>query len=387
MTKLPTWATNSDYSTGPKTGSATKIEPSGGEIANGYIPGEKVPAEILNWQIGAQNAWIDRLSRLALAPLVNYDPIQGLTGLGGFIAGAYDSDYGKCILIGNGFSDTDGIISSESMDYPNEAWSDETVTSRGTAEFRHIHYGNGLFVIGCSVDTTPSPDKVVIYTSPGNGTWTRREVDAQNTYNELIAGCYESTSGYHVLLCPQDNLNSYVLRSTSGSSWAKVTLPVYGLDLANNRQGRLLTTGAYSDDGGATWTTATMPTVTGLCWDEQNQRFVGVYTFGSNTLVYASEDGTSWDLLSTISGFKGRRCSAHKGMIIIQYDDQVDPLGIYGDVVFSPDGGYAWERFRMFVQSPDEGRFIRAYVLGPDSRARVFYSGYSFGFAPRSLAL
>lgn len=48
----PTWATDATFSSGPKAGSPTKIEPSAGAKAQGDVPNQPYRAERKNWLLG-----------------------------------------------------------------------------------------------------------------------------------------------------------------------------------------------------------------------------------------------------------------------------------------------------------------------------------------------
>src|SRR5690606_7875264 len=61
-TKVPTWATDADYSNGPEVGTPTKADPGAGVQAEGYIPQTRLPAQVINWWqnlVGQWTSWLD----------------------------------------------------------------------------------------------------------------------------------------------------------------------------------------------------------------------------------------------------------------------------------------------------------------------------------------
>lgn len=62
------WSTDTNYATGPETGVSTRLEPSGGVKAQGFIPTEEVPARWLNWALGALGDWTAYLNGLPTDP-------------------------------------------------------------------------------------------------------------------------------------------------------------------------------------------------------------------------------------------------------------------------------------------------------------------------------
>jgi hypothetical protein len=61
---LPTWATDANFSSGPKTGQPTKVAPSGGALAQGDVPGQPYRGERHNWLWNLLCSWIFYLSDL-----------------------------------------------------------------------------------------------------------------------------------------------------------------------------------------------------------------------------------------------------------------------------------------------------------------------------------
>ncbi len=75
-TTYPTWATNTNYASGPAAGTPTKVTPSAGQIADGWRPQEAPPATQENWWhgfVGDWVTWLDSgsLSRAAIKALTD----------------------------------------------------------------------------------------------------------------------------------------------------------------------------------------------------------------------------------------------------------------------------------------------------------------------------
>jgi hypothetical protein len=59
-TDIPTWATDTNYPAGTDawSGTATKVEPTSGQKAAGWEPGQRPPAQYQNWWMGLVSDWI-----------------------------------------------------------------------------------------------------------------------------------------------------------------------------------------------------------------------------------------------------------------------------------------------------------------------------------------
>lgn len=61
---VPSWATDTNFSSGPESGNATKVEPSGGAKAQGQVPGQPYRAQRVNWLWNLICQWLFYLSDL-----------------------------------------------------------------------------------------------------------------------------------------------------------------------------------------------------------------------------------------------------------------------------------------------------------------------------------
>jgi hypothetical protein len=63
-----TWATDTNYASGSETGQTTRLAPSSGFKAQGFLPAEECPARYMNWCIGALADWTGYLDALPTDP-------------------------------------------------------------------------------------------------------------------------------------------------------------------------------------------------------------------------------------------------------------------------------------------------------------------------------
>lgn len=90
-TKVPTWATDADYSNGPEVGTPTKADPGAGVQAEGYIPQTRLAAQVINWWqnlVGQWTSWLD--STFAGGggdPIEFLEPLDSVHSLGDVGAG------------------------------------------------------------------------------------------------------------------------------------------------------------------------------------------------------------------------------------------------------------------------------------------------------------
>lgn len=61
---VPTWATDATFTSGPKSGSPTKITPSSGAQAQGEVPGDSYRAERHNWLFNLVCGWLAWLATI-----------------------------------------------------------------------------------------------------------------------------------------------------------------------------------------------------------------------------------------------------------------------------------------------------------------------------------
>lgn len=67
-TDIPSFATNTNYATGPDVGTATRVKPSVGELADGFKNGlaNAPDAQSLNWAVGLLSDWATYLSGMEI---------------------------------------------------------------------------------------------------------------------------------------------------------------------------------------------------------------------------------------------------------------------------------------------------------------------------------
>jgi hypothetical protein len=69
------WASDTNYSSGPANGSASKVNPGVGRFAQGWVPGDTLPAQHLNYHLAAVTT--------ALADIISKVSGNALDGIGG----------------------------------------------------------------------------------------------------------------------------------------------------------------------------------------------------------------------------------------------------------------------------------------------------------------
>jgi hypothetical protein len=69
------WASDTNYSSGPNSGTPTKVDPGSGRFAAGWVPGDTLPAQHLNFHLAAVTT--------ALADIVSKVSNKALDGAGG----------------------------------------------------------------------------------------------------------------------------------------------------------------------------------------------------------------------------------------------------------------------------------------------------------------
>lgn len=69
------WASDTNYSSGPANGTATKVDPGAGRFAQGWVPGDTLPAQHLNFHLAAVTT--------ALADIISKVSNKALDGAGG----------------------------------------------------------------------------------------------------------------------------------------------------------------------------------------------------------------------------------------------------------------------------------------------------------------
>ncbi len=150
--ELPTWATNG----------GTRLAPSAGVRADGWIQGKRPPARWTNWLIGLLCDWVDHLDDTTRGLRVSNWSEQAS-------AGAYSSDFNavcfeQSVAFGSGLFVAVGD-NGEVQTSPNGVkWTQQVTAFSG--DFLGVVFGAGVFVtVG---------DSNIIRSSPDGVTWTTR---------------------------------------------------------------------------------------------------------------------------------------------------------------------------------------------------------------------
>lgn len=91
------WASDANYASGSQVGQTTRLAPSAGYKAQGFIPRRSLPARYLNWVLGTISDWVDYLKdgKFSGAVSVVDGPVLVRTGT------LYPTEFGFCDETGN----------------------------------------------------------------------------------------------------------------------------------------------------------------------------------------------------------------------------------------------------------------------------------------------
>lgn len=287
MTTRPT--TNTDWQ-------GTQVEPSAPEKVDGFVAGDRPPAEYFNFLFGNTDLWIKYLDEQdsglsrAMDALTNWKALT--TGVSAVLhAIAMDPSAGRIVAVGENGT----IISSINM---GETWTTQTPGSSYAGDFFDVLWSSSLnlwVAVGESGE---------IQTSTASATaWTRRTTGTDLTAiaeggGRLVAVGASASSKF----------------STNGTAWsaagatpaAPCTQCVYdsnnGLFVATFETG-VTTTSLQTSPDGSTWTAVTAAEyMEGVCFDSE----LGLVAEGriavsnsSARRIYHSADGASWALVSS----------------------------------------------------------------------------------------
>lgn len=189
-----------------------------------------------------------------------------------------------CTLANNVMTSDDGGITwtSRSINQAN-SWSD-------------VVYGDGTFV-AVALDGTNR-----IATSPDGTAWTLRSAASAQQWRRIIYG-----NGTFVVVASNSTADGIMTSTTQGASWIRRTAPTgpwwsvaYSPDhdrfvvLGNS------TTALYSDNGGVSWSTTTIPARLYRSVTYGNGRFVALGgATGDTNRVVISDDGITWTVVDT----------------------------------------------------------------------------------------
>lgn len=159
----PLWASDPAYAAGPAPwdGTPTKVNPGAAYIAAGFIPGEGLPAQVINWLLNAVNPWLGYQDTLevrtwtAPAPAIYFTGHDLVNALQDNVM-TYDADNAKYFIGGQDIASIDQPLVLRSSDGVH--WQNDTaprLTPNGSAQTYQVCWGPGHGVLGL-VSRTPS---------------------------------------------------------------------------------------------------------------------------------------------------------------------------------------------------------------------------------------
>lgn len=283
--RVPTWATDATFTSGPEFGLSTRLEPLTGEKAQGYYAQNRPPARKINWTLGSFG---DALDFLIDVGLLNFRPIVydlnnvilNLSSQRGDTTGhAHKSFWGACWLVcGSATAGSVYVIVGNGIAVP--------LNGIGASP---PHWHHGASVTNTSIREvvfnadTMSASNPCVYAYSGvqtieSGTWTKANLPG--TYGAGSAHCADSCTtnsgkivavggGGTSALSGTGDLNAWV--SSDGVTFTAVSVAqriTFGIDLTRvivGKNGRLVAWSNasvvnggghiyYSDDEGSTWT-------------------------------------------------------------------------------------------------------------------------------------
>jgi hypothetical protein len=132
---LPSWGTDTNFSSGAETGSPVKVEPSAGAKSQGWVPGQPFRGPRLNWWQNLVYQWavyLDDLHNSSAFLGASYT-WTGTQALGGSVEGTYSAARTRTMFISlAGASHDDDWY----FDGPTVTWKHTTGTATDSVSFR-----------------------------------------------------------------------------------------------------------------------------------------------------------------------------------------------------------------------------------------------------------
>lgn len=289
-TAFPDWATDETYSSGPDSGLPTKLEPTSGEKASGYIRGQRPPARKMNWQFGVTGKWIrhldGRANMFARASLIEPKGTPPtLWGNAESIAWCEAS---------NGFASLDAANGLKFFSGANTALSDGVAIPTDVAQTGHLLVASkaGTIVV-CRSFGSSAAHRLTRWNKTA-GTFTTPAGLPNGTVRPVAVWIRSD------LFLVTDGANAYTL---DGSTLTAVTAP--GITAAFAASNGSITVVANTIGGvrasandGSSWSASVLTSaasVTALAWFPRIGKFVALgSTSGADRTIHTSPDGVNW---------------------------------------------------------------------------------------------
>jgi hypothetical protein len=272
---LPTWATDDTYTSGPATGDPTKVEPLTGEKAQGWQPGQRLPAEKFNAIENGQDAWI---GYLADGPMVDWHPFV-LTDLSG-------ATMPLTYVRGDGTTKPFWSQSLSVWVVPGSNNAGDFYLGDGSI-FQATNTGGAIkWSFGCDTKATPGFSNILLFDHSLHGAG--------------VAPAYVRSTGAFAGWTAGTLVSGGTVAASSQCN-----------DVAVAASGRIIAVGQRdsthrawtSDDHGATWAEHTVAASAGtlglqrIFVGKNNRLFAWINNTtvnGGNKLYYSDDEGTTW---------------------------------------------------------------------------------------------
>lgn len=197
-TVSPTWATDTDFSSGPASGNPTKVNPTGWPtVAQGFVPGNGIIAEFVNTILSNLYEWTGWL-------------------LAGSSAGAEDAHIVETDDTGLAVLARLTTVTSAIINNPQIRWRIDTTTLGNASEV--VTLENDIWVISGTLTANREYTLDDVGTPEGAALLIKREA-AGNFTASLISGI----GGATIATMPNDGSTQFVYAVYDGSDWVAVS--------------------------------------------------------------------------------------------------------------------------------------------------------------------
>ena len=369
----PSWATTVNYPAGTDdwSGSSTKVDPGTTKVANGFLPGERIAAEHLNFELNRFAQFVTYLDTIEARNWTQQVEVDVRTNVS-FNALEYDEANQRFWLGGTSRSGGDDeaklFWSLNGIDWAEEG---SVPTRPMIGALQTIQIAPSVSGILLSWDTTNGKSWFAFRAT--NGTWTT----STNQPADIIAtfAIYNDTSTkWEIFGHRNGSTQPRIWTVTNTDIWVESTLTSasshLGLITLAAIKPASSTKIAINSTGGvwkfnliaAAWQFTASPfasTPKGLTWWDAEGVFLVVCTGGE---VYSSDDGASWTLRTTVSGVSFDGCTSGPGGLTAIGGLVVSPCvidtangGIQQVLAIGWDLGQSWDSVSLPVVDPSLG--------------------------------
>ena len=358
--KFPSWATDTNYTSGPDNGTVTKLEPISGALAQGFQRGKRAPAKWMNWLLGKNADWLAYLdeqldSAMSASMLCEQKgTISAIWASNTTLAWCGHANAFATIGSGNTLDFVSGAnallndaVAAPAMSGTVSGW---TLVSNGTDKLALLR-----------ASTTSTANRFTVWTKSGFdndlGAWTTPTGIPNGT--ALMSAVHVTGATFLAF----DGTAVYEVAGGTGTAKTAVTeAPQY---MASNGTVTVICNDAGSTtsmqvtaNNGASWTTTSPGSHYGpVVWFPRLSKFVMIGTNFSFPRCHHSSDGITWsDETATKYHFQAGdyTCNfkslsvANNGRMLVAVGSGSGTSGPHGDarvLLYSFDGvnWYAWD--------------------------------------------